>query len=112
MNNDLLYQVALTRVFNIGDIHAKTLVQAFGNAASVFKAPKRKLERIEGIGRIRAEAIKSFSDFKSCESEILFIEKYNIEPLEQIIAEEQLNAITFHLLTRIIKARKFIMADA
>ncbi len=81
MNNDLLYQVALTHVPNIGDVHAKALVNIYGNAAAIFKAPKKQLENIEGIGTIRANSIKHFNDFKTCEEEIAFIEKYKISPL-------------------------------
>ncbi len=81
MNNDLLYQVALTHVPNIGDVHAKALVNIYGNAAAIFKAQKKQLENIEGIGTIRANSIKHFNDFKTCEEEIAFIEKYKISPL-------------------------------
>ena len=44
MTNDLLYQVALTLVPNIGDVHAKTLVNIYGSAHAVFKAKKKELE--------------------------------------------------------------------
>jgi len=81
MNNDLLYQVALTLVPSIGDVHAKSLINIYGDAASIFKAPKSQLERIDGIGTIRAGSLKSFKDFTLCEKEIGFIEKYKITPL-------------------------------
>lgn len=81
MNNDLLYQVALTLVPNIGNIHAKSLVNIYGDAQSVFKAKKKDLEQIEGIGTIRANSIKGFNDFESSEAEVAFIEKYKITPL-------------------------------
>jgi DNA processing protein len=81
MNNDLLYQVALTLVPNIGDIHAKTLISIYGDAQSVFNAKRKDLETIEGIGSVRAKSIKQFEDFTSSEAEIKFIEKYNITPL-------------------------------
>lgn len=81
MHNDLLYQIALTLVPNIGDVHAKTLVNNFGNAESIFKAKKKELEEIEGIGSVRANSIKYFTDFKIAEEEIAFIEKYKITPL-------------------------------
>jgi DNA processing protein len=81
MNNDLLYQVALTLVPNIGDIHAKTLINIYGDAQSIFNAKKKDLESIEGIGAVRAKSIKQFEDFSSSEAEIKFIEKYNITPL-------------------------------
>lgn len=81
MNNDLLYQVALTLVPNIGDIHAKALINIYGNAESIFKAKKKELDAIEGIGAVRARSIKDFTDFSSSEEEIKFIEKYKITPL-------------------------------
>ena len=81
MNNDLLYQVALTQVPNIGDVHAKALAKVFGDAESIFKAPKRQLEKIEGIGSVRAASIKQYHAFDTCETEIAFIEKYKVKPL-------------------------------
>ena len=81
MNDDLLHRIALTLVPNIGDVHTKTLVNHFGQAAAVFKAKTKVLESIEGIGSVRAASIKDFTDFKSAEAEIQFIEKYKITPL-------------------------------
>jgi DNA processing protein len=80
MNDDLLYQIALTLVPNIGDVHAKSLVNIYGDAQSVFKAKKKDLENIEGIGTVRAGSIKAFDNFHSSEEEIAFIEKYKITP--------------------------------
>lgn len=79
MDNDLLYQVALSMLPQIGDIHARSLVNIYGNAKDIFKAPKRHLEKIEGIGSVRANSIRQFDDFKTCEDEIDFIEKYKIK---------------------------------
>ena len=81
MPDDLLYEIALTLVPNIGDVHAKALVNLYGNAQAVFKAKKKELESIEGIGTVRANSIKSFMDFSSSEAEIKFIEQYKITPL-------------------------------
>jgi DNA processing protein len=81
MNNDLLYQIALTLVPNIGDVRAKSLLEQFENAEAIFKAKKNQLENIEGIGTIAANAIKQFADFKICEDEMKFIEKSKITPL-------------------------------
>lgn len=81
MNNDLLYQVALTLVPNIGDVHAKALISIYGTAEAIFKAKRKELDAIEGIGTVRAKSIKDFTDFSSSEEEIKFIEKYKITPL-------------------------------
>jgi DNA processing protein len=81
MSDELLYQLALTLVPQIGDIQAKILVQHAGSAGAVFKAPVSALEKIEGIGTIRARAIKSFRDFDAAEQELRFIENHQITPL-------------------------------
>jgi len=80
LSNDLLYQLSLTLVPNIGPVQAKILLQYF-DAAEIFKARKTALEKIEGIGGIRANNIKAFTDFSKAEEEIEFIEKYKIKSL-------------------------------
>ena len=81
MNSELLYQLALTEVPNVGYVRAKILATHFGNAANIFKSSLKELESIEGIGSVPARAIKSFTDFSKAEDEIKFIEKYKIRPL-------------------------------
>ena len=81
MNKDLLYQIALTLVPNIGNVHAKTLALHFGDAESIFKAKRKDLEQLDGIGIIRAKSIKEFNSFTGSEKEIEFIEQYKIAPL-------------------------------
>jgi DNA processing protein len=79
--SELVYQIALTLVPNIGNVHAKSLVQHFGSAKEVFSAPKKALDHIEGIGTVRSCSLKRFTDFKRAEDELQFIEKYKITPL-------------------------------
>jgi DNA processing protein len=81
MQSDLIYQLALTQVPNVGYVHAKILALHFGSAAAVFNAPRSLLEKIEGIGGVRAGSIKSFKEFRKAEDEITFIEKFRIRPL-------------------------------
>ncbi len=81
MNQDLLYQLALTLVPNIGDVHAKILVQHYGDAQTIFNAKKSDLEKIDGIGAVRAKSLKDFTDFESAEKEIDFISRYKIQTL-------------------------------
>jgi DNA processing protein len=81
LTSDLLYQLALTEVPNVGCVQAKILVQHFGQAEKIFKANQSALEKIEGIGSIRAGSIKHFRDFTKAEEEISFIEKFKIIPL-------------------------------
>ncbi len=81
MDSQLFHQLALTLVPNIGDVQAKILVNHFGNASSVFKAKKSELEKMEGIGEVRARSIRDFDEFDLAEQEIKFIEKYAIKTL-------------------------------
>ena len=81
MNTDFLYQLALTQIPHIGCVHAKLLTDQFATAEDIFKAKKSTLEKIEGIGTVRATSIKAYSKFNEQEEELKFIEKYNITPL-------------------------------
>src|SRR5215831_8648331 len=81
MSKDLLYQVALTLVPNIGSVYAKILVEHFGNAEDIFKAGFKKLNAVDNIPESCAKAIKSFENFSQAEEEIEFIEKYKIQSL-------------------------------
>jgi DNA processing protein len=65
MNQELLYQLALTEIPNIGCVQAKILIEHFGEADAIFKAKESSLKNIEGIGEIRAHSIKSFTDFSN-----------------------------------------------
>ncbi len=79
--NDQPYQIALTLIPNIGAVQAKILVEHFGDAQSVFKAKKKELALIEGIGEVRAKHIKDFNDFSEAEYEVEFTQKHRIQIL-------------------------------
>ena len=81
MENSSLHTIALTQVNGIGAVQAKQLIEQFGNAEAVFKAPVKTLAAIEGFGEIKAHAIKKFSDFKSIEEEMEFCYFHHINIL-------------------------------
>jgi DNA processing protein len=76
-----LYQMALTCVPQIGSIQAKLLLEHFRSPKEIFNAKKKELSAIEGIGPIRAAAIKSFRDFDEIEEEFKIMEQEGIEAL-------------------------------
>lgn len=84
-SNERLYQIALTLLPQAGSVLAKNLMAYCGSAESVFKASKSKLEKIPLIGKERAEAIANATVnaeiLKEAESELAFVEKYNIAQL-------------------------------
>ena len=57
MQKELVYQIALTLIPNIGDANAKALVNHFESAQAIFHAPKKELDALDGIGSIRADSI-------------------------------------------------------
>ncbi|MEY3245402.1 MAG: DNA-protecting protein DprA [Bacteroidota bacterium] len=81
MNEEIFYHLALTLVPQIGDIQIGLLLKHFGEPSLVFKANRKSLESIAGIGTIRAEAIKKFSGFNRVEEELKFIARNKIEIL-------------------------------
>ena len=81
MYPDLIFQLALARIPLIGPVQARILSDCFENAEAIFKAKRHLLEKIEGIGSVRAGNIRSFQDFRQFEKEIAFIEKNQITPL-------------------------------
>jgi DNA processing protein len=81
LHPDLFHLISLTRVPQVGSIHARTLIQHFGSAESVFKSPAHALEKIEGIGKIRARSIRTFHDFAGSEKEMVFLQRYGIRAL-------------------------------
>lgn len=73
-----LYSIALRKCAFVGDSNFKKLVENAGSAEEVWKTPKLKLQKINGIGqKISAEiGEKSILDF--AEKELKFCEKNGI----------------------------------
>ena len=81
MQNERLYQVALTMVAGIGDVITKTLISYCGSAGNIFKTPKSKLCKIPGIGEKTASAIVNFKDFSQAEKELKRCDDQHIDIL-------------------------------
>jgi DNA processing protein len=81
LTSEIIYQLSLSLVPGIGDHHTRILLQHFNKASAIFKAGLHQLEQIEGIGKVRAKAIRSFKDHSIAEKEAAFIKKYNIQKL-------------------------------
>ena len=79
--NDWLNKIAITKIPNVGPITARNLISYCGGIAAVFKANKRSLEKIPGIGTKTAATILKKEYFKIAEKELAFIDKKNITPL-------------------------------
>lgn len=80
MEEDVLYQVALTRTPGIGAAHTKKLVDHFGSAKAIFHAEKKALSQAK-IPHEAADKIAGFHDWTSLENELALLEKKGIRTL-------------------------------
>lgn len=80
MADPLLYQIGVTMLPGIGNVYARALVNHFGTPEAVFKARRKELELIEGIGEKRLQGILNF-DLRDAEKELAFVQKNNIRTL-------------------------------
>jgi DNA processing protein len=81
MKEELYYQVALTMIPDLGPVRTRLLIDHFGAASAVFKAKKKELALVEGIGEWCAGLVKKWDRFNEVEEEIFFIEKHHIQSL-------------------------------
>ncbi len=81
MDEEKIYQVALSMVPGIGDINAKSLLSYCGNAEEVFKCARSRLSAIPGIGQVTARAIKEYGDFDKAGREVERCRKSGVEIL-------------------------------
>lgn len=81
MHEDILYQIALTYIHQIGPVNAKILISYCGSAKAVFQTSKEKLEKIPGIGPQKVQNIFHKDLIHSAEKEFNYIVKHNIEAI-------------------------------
>ncbi len=80
-NDELLYNIALTKVEKVGAVTAKTLLSYCGNAKEVFKEKKYKLLKIPLVGSMVVNALQKPEVFLKAEKELEFVLKNNIRVL-------------------------------
>lgn len=85
MNSQLLYNIGITLLPGVGDVTAKNLIAYCGSAEGVFKATKKQLEKIPGIGTILIDTISNseiqYDALIRSERELRYCEKEKISPL-------------------------------
>jgi DNA processing protein len=77
----LYYHLSLVLIPHIGDVHISILLEHFKDPKQIFQAKRKELEAVNGIGRVRANAINTFNQFDLVERELEFIEKNKIRVL-------------------------------
>ena len=78
MTDKRIYQIGLTMINGVGDILARHLLQALGEAEAVFTEKQQLLGRIPGIGSNIAAEIKRPEILQRAEKELAFIENNNL----------------------------------
>lgn len=76
-----IYKLALSFIDDIGGASARVLLHHFGDPEEVFKAKKRELQLIPGIGRFRASRIVESDALFRAERELMWIEKSDVQML-------------------------------
>lgn len=59
MQEDYIYEVALSRIDGVGGVLYKLLVNTFGSAEAVFNSPSQKLLKVPGLGKVVLDKLKS-----------------------------------------------------
>ena len=77
--DEVFYQLALSKIDNIGVMSVKKLINHFGTAREVFNLSTRELMQVQGMSLVRAQAIAAHSDFGDVEKDFEFAERKGIE---------------------------------
>ena len=67
-SSEKFYQVALSRIPQIGVVNARRLVSYAGSAAAIFQASRTELQKIPHIGPILAESVFQKTYLQEAES--------------------------------------------
>lgn len=82
MDEQKLYQVALSTIPGVGNLLTKHLISYCGSAKAVFDTPKYKLAKIPGIGPKTAESVLHSSRYlQAAEQELIKAEKQGAQIL-------------------------------
>ena len=80
-HEELYYQIALTMVPGIGAKTGRVLLEHFGDAMTIFKAPVKELKHVDGVGEVRAKAFRDTAILQRAEQEMGFVVKNKIQTL-------------------------------
>jgi len=73
------YSIALASISGVGSVTYKRRITRFGNAEAVFRAGRKEISGIEGVGNSRASAIASFDGWGRVQEEVERAEEAGVE---------------------------------
>ncbi|MHA4896309.1 DNA-processing protein DprA [Pedobacter sp. PWIIR3] len=77
----IIHKVALTLINSVGHVTAKNLLGHFGSAEEVFKANRKQLLEVPGIGEVTATEILNSDALRLAEEQLNFSSKHDIAVL-------------------------------
>ena len=78
---ELLYKVAITQIPMVGAVTARTLISYCDGVEAVFRAKKKELCKIPGVGDLVADYVINQDVLGHAEQELEFMEQHGIRPL-------------------------------
>lgn len=78
MQDELIFQIALTLIPDLGPVRIRNLVNQFGSASAIYAARKKELLQVEGIYDALASLIRQKPFLSEAESEIQFLQDNSI----------------------------------
>lgn len=84
---DLVYKLALGKIQGIGAVSVRNLVSYLGGVKQVFKATRKDLSRVPGIGEFRIRDLLKSDALKEAESEAALLTKLGIRVYFYLDAE-------------------------
>jgi len=77
----LIHKIGLTLIKSVGHVTAKSLLEHFGDPEAIFKANRKELLQIPGIGPATADQILANDALKIAEEQLKFIKKQKVDVL-------------------------------
>ncbi len=81
MEQDDLYKVAMTMIPRVGAITARNLISYCGGLEAVFRARKKELCYVPGVGEVLADQILHSRALEMAEQELHVLEREGIRPI-------------------------------
>lgn len=78
MDNKISYWLALNFVPGIGRVNYLNLIRSLGGPKEVFRASKREILSVDGMGQKTVDSIKDFKEWPRVEKEMRMIEKFGV----------------------------------
>ena len=79
IKEDILYQIALLEIENVGPSVGRKMIDIFGNAKEIFKAKKKEILALGAIGENIWNGISDSSNLNFAEAQFKFAESNNTE---------------------------------